>query len=352
MGHNLAIENVSKSFGNIAALADIDLKIEEGSFVCLLGPSGCGKTTLLRIIAGFEKADSGRLILDGADITTVPPHRRGFGMVFQSLALFPHMSVADNIAYGLKLRRVEPAKRRDRVEELLAVIELPSIADRPVSALSGGQRQRVAIARALAVQPKLFLLDEPLSALDAKLRDNMQIELRQLQRKFGVTTVLVTHDQTEAMMLADELVVMKDGKVRQIDDPSMVYREPVDAFVADFLGAANIVPGMAGDGGRINLLGVDTTGTTTLKPGTGLDIAIRAEQIGLAEPTETEAAARPIGTIAFMRDLGEAVELIVTVGDERLRVRSAAREAARFAVDDKVELNIDPEQCCVFERRG
>jgi len=240
MSTDLKIEGVSKNFGSVSALRDIDMNVEKGSFVCLLGPSGCGKTTLLRIIAGFEHATSGRLLLDGVDVSNVPPHKRGFGMVFQSLALFPHMSVAQNIAYGLKLRGIDKASQRDRVEELLNVIELPTIADRPVAALSGGQRQRVAIARALAVQPKLFLLDEPLSALDAKLRENMQIELRQLQRKFGVTTVLVTHDQTEAMTLADRLAVINEGKVEQMGSPMDLYSDPKTLFVASFIGSPHI----------------------------------------------------------------------------------------------------------------
>lgn len=343
---HLAIEAISKEFGSVKALNNIDLEIERGSFVCLLGPSGCGKTTLLRIIAGFEKATSGRMMLDGIDITNTAPHKRGFGMVFQSLALFPHMSVAKNIAYGLKLRKASAKEQRDRVEELLELIELPSIADRPVSALSGGQRQRVAIARALAIQPPLFLLDEPLSALDAKLRDNMQIELRQLQQKFGVTTILVTHDQTEAMMLADSLVVMKDGVIHQVGSPSTVYQKPADLFVADFLGSANLLKGSVNSNGTISVLGVETQKRTTEQAETKLTIAIRAEDLSLR--TANNDATAPKGEIKFARDLGPSVEWIVSVGNEQLRVRSSRNNDADLAVGDKVDIHFNSDHISVF----
>jgi putative spermidine/putrescine transport system ATP-binding protein len=344
---HLHIDGVSKNFGDVKALSDIDLKIERGSFVCLLGPSGCGKTTLLRIIAGFESASTGRLLLDGSDIAHTPPHKRGFGMVFQSLALFPHMSVARNIAYGLILRGVSGKAQRARVEELLNVIQLPSIADRAVSELSGGQRQRVAIARALAIQPKLFLLDEPLSALDAKLRDNMQIELRQLQQKFGVTTILVTHDQHEAMMLADELVVLKDGAVRQAAAPSTVYQHPADSFVADFLGAANLLDVGTYRGGEIQLLGTAVAIATHHPDGTNLQAAVRAEHIKLRPASAAERA--PIGTIAFMRDLGPLNEVIVDVNGARLRVRGTHAECQGLETGAQVAVMIELAQMSLFK---
>ncbi|WP_041951815.1 ABC transporter ATP-binding protein [Ahrensia kielensis] len=343
---HLHIDSVSKNFGGVQALTNVDLKIERGSFVCLLGPSGCGKTTLLRIIAGFENVDSGRLMLDDNDISMMPPHKRGFGMVFQSLALFPHMSVAQNIAYGLKLRGVSASAQRDRVDELLHVIELPNIADRPVSALSGGQRQRVAIARALAIQPPLFLLDEPLSALDAKLRDNMQIELRQLQQKFGVTTILVTHDQHEAMMLADELVVMKNGKVFQSAPPSTVYQRPADSFVADFLGAANIVSAKVSSKGQIELLDRNFDVAVDHPVGTNINVAMRAEHIKLT--AEDQAKGNPIGTVEFIRDLGPSTELVIKVSDERLRVRSDNATMSELKLSQKVGVVIDSNTLSIF----
>jgi putative spermidine/putrescine transport system ATP-binding protein len=344
---HLHINNVSKRFDTVDALRDVDLKIERGSFVCLLGPSGCGKTTLLRIIAGFESATKGSLILDGQDISNQPPHKRGFGMVFQSLALFPHMSVARNIGYGLKLRGVKGAAQRDRVEELLNVIQLPHIADRPVSALSGGQRQRVAIARALAIQPPLFLLDEPLSALDAQLRDNMQIELRQLQQKFGVTTVLVTHDQHEAMMLADELVVLKDGAIRQSAPPSQIYNKPADSFVADFLGAANLINVGAMKGGTIDLFGTPIKNTHSHQDGDEMLAAVRAEHVVLT-PVDKDLKGG-VGEISFMRDLGAATEFVVTIEGKDLRVRRSSAEAQGLNVGSKVELTFDPVLVSLFK---
>jgi putative spermidine/putrescine transport system ATP-binding protein len=344
---HLQIDGISKRFGTVTALNEINLSVERGSFVCLLGPSGCGKTTLLRIIAGFENASAGRLILDGQDITALPPHKRGFGMVFQSLALFPHMSVAQNIAYGLKLRRASAAEQRDRVEELLNIIELPHIADRPVSALSGGQRQRVAIARALAIRPKLFLLDEPLSALDAKLRDAMQIELRRLQRKFGVTTVLVTHDQTEAMMLADRLVVMKDGQIRQAADPSTVYQNPADDFVADFLGAANMITARVGPAGQAEFLGGSLPMALRQSPGTALKLAARPEHIRLA-PMQGAAAGVPQGTVIQSRDLGAAREWLVQAAGTELRIRAGQDDFAGLGTGDAVAILVDPAKVSAF----
>ncbi len=339
---HLHIEGVSKTFGSVQALKNIDLKVDRGAFVCLLGPSGCGKTTLLRIIAGFEKATTGRLMLDATDITTLAPHKRGFGMVFQSLALFPHMSVEQNIAYGLKLRRASKAEQKDRVEELLNVIELPHIADRPVSALSGGQRQRVAIARALAIRPKLFLLDEPLSALDAKLRDSMQIELRRLQQSFGVTTVLVTHDQTEAMMLADELVVLEGGVIQQAANPSEVYQNPANPFVADFIGASNLIPGTTTDGQTLGLLGMDTGIAIPHAPGRKLQAAIRSEAITLSPAQGTGD-----GTVSFARDLGPITEWLVQAQGQEIRVRGSASDFAP-RVGDQVSLQFAADKVTVF----
>ncbi len=337
MDVHLKIDNISKKFGAVNALQNIDLEIERGSFVCLLGPSGCGKTTLLRIIAGFEKASSGQLLLDGKNISQIAPNKRDFGMVFQSLALFPHMSVAENISYGLKLRGISGAKQRERVDELLAMIDLPQVADRAVAELSGGQRQRVAIARALAVQPKLFLLDEPLSALDAKLRDAMQIELRQLQQKFGVTTILVTHDQQEAMMLADKVVILNEGGIQQAGSPASVYREPINAFVADFFGA-NLIRGCATKDGKLAVLGIETQHHIDQSSGSEMQVALRAENIDLVAPDQ--ALGMPVGTLELSRDLGASIELIVAVGDEKLRIRSNKLGHQQWQLGQRVGLSI------------
>ena len=237
----LVLNNVTKQFGAFTAVDNVHLSVPHGTFVCLLGPSGCGKTTLLRMIAGLEDPTNGTILLDGADITDVPTHKRNLGMVFQSLALFPHLSVGENIAYSLRIRGASREEQKKRVDELLTLIHLSGYGDRPVSKLSGGQRQRVAIARALALSPKIFLLDEPLSALDAKLREAMQVELRQLQQKLGITTIVVTHDQREAMTMADTVVVMNGGHIRQAASPIEIYRKPADTFVADFIGSTNLI---------------------------------------------------------------------------------------------------------------
>ncbi|PJI40961.1 ABC transporter ATP-binding protein [Ferrovibrio sp.] len=238
---HLAIEQVAKSFGSVVALDNVSLGVDTGEFVCLLGPSGCGKTTLLRIIAGLLTMDSGRLTLAGRDLTQVPARLRGFGIVFQSYSLFPNMSVAANIGYGLKLRGTPTADIAKRVNDLLALIKLPQIADRYPWELSGGQQQRVALARAIAADPALLLLDEPLSALDAKVRAELREEIRDLQRRLGIPTVMVTHDQEEALTLADRIVCMSRGRIEQAGTPADLYARPTTRFVADFMGVSNLI---------------------------------------------------------------------------------------------------------------
>ncbi|AZP12431.1 putative 2-aminoethylphosphonate ABC transporter ATP-binding protein [Undibacterium parvum] len=235
----LRISNISKHFGAFKALHDINLNIRKGEFVCLLGPSGCGKTTLLRIIAGLEVQDSGSLFMGSSEIGNLPPAKRNYGIVFQSYALFPNLTVAQNIGYALRQSR---SHKTQRVNELLDLIDLNGIENRYPAELSGGQQQRVALARALATSPSLLLLDEPLSALDAKVRERLRQELRRLQQKLGVTTIMVTHDQDEAMSIADTVVVMSKGQIEQIGSPEQIYRDPASHFVADFVGRANWLP--------------------------------------------------------------------------------------------------------------
>lgn len=232
----ISIRGVSKRFGSVTALNDISLEIQAGEIFALLGPSGCGKSTLLRILAGFEYPSTGEVLLDGKDMMHLPPNRRPINMVFQSYAVFPHMSLAKNVAYGLEMERVKRAEIQMRVAEALEQVQLGGLGDRRPDQLSGGQRQRVAVARALVKRPRVLLLDEPLSALDAKLRDAMRLELVKLQEMSGITFIIVTHDQAEAMALADRIAVLEDGRLRQIDTPRRLYNEPVDAFVADFIG--------------------------------------------------------------------------------------------------------------------
>src|SRR2546430_3124647 len=235
----IALEGVSKGFGGAQAVQDVTVAIGEGEFFSLLGPSGCGKTTTLRMIAGFEVPDEGRIVLQGRDVTTVSANRRKVNMVFQQYALFPHMSVYDNVAFGLKVKRVPRSEHAERVNEMLRVVELEGLERRRIRQLSGGQQQRVALARALVNKPAALLLDEPLGALDVKLRKQMQLELKRIQAELGTTFVYVTHDQEEALAMSDRIAVMNDGRVEQVGTPREIYEHPHTAFVADFIGSLN-----------------------------------------------------------------------------------------------------------------
>ena len=245
----VSAESVTKRFGTFTALDDVSVAIRPGEFFSLLGPSGCGKTTLLRMIAGFEAPTEGRILIDGADMAGRGPNKRPVNMVFQSYAVFPHMSVADNVAYGLKVDRVPRATRDERVAEALAQVQMTAFAHRKPDQLSGGQRQRVALARALVKRPRVLLLDEPLSALDAKLRDQMRLELVNLQCDLGITFVMVTHDQSEALGASDRIAVMDHGRIVQIASPEDIYHRPATRFVADFVGRINMLPERLGGGG-------------------------------------------------------------------------------------------------------
>ncbi|MFC5737200.1 ABC transporter ATP-binding protein [Sinirhodobacter huangdaonensis] len=252
----LSLRKVSKIFGNgHYGLKDIDLDIAAGEFVSLLGPSGCGKTTTLRVVAGFEAASAGQILLGGAEIGHLPPNRRPVNTVFQDYAVFPHMDVAENVAFGLSVRGTPRAEIRRKVGEALDLVGLADKAKRPVSALSGGQRQRVALARAIVCEPQLLLLDEPLSALDASLREQMQIELKNLQSRLGTTFVMVTHDQTEALSISDRIAVMQGGVIEQIASPAELYDRPATRFVAGFIGTMNLLPGKVSADGRLEVPG-------------------------------------------------------------------------------------------------
>jgi spermidine/putrescine transport system ATP-binding protein len=238
----IAIDDVSKRFGDVVAVSHASLEVRRGEFFALLGPSGCGKTTLLRLIAGFETVTSGAIRLEGNDVSRVPPYRRNVNTVFQQYALFPHLSVADNVAFGPRMHRGDPAEVQARVAAMLDVVRLAGLADRRPSELSGGQRQRVALARALINQPSALLLDEPLSALDLKLRQAMQVELKRIQREVGITFVFVTHDQGEALAMSDRIAVMHAGRIEQVGSPEEIYESPATPFVAGFIGSANLLP--------------------------------------------------------------------------------------------------------------
>lgn len=279
----LSLKGLTKVYpGNVQAVKSLDLEISQGEFFAILGPSGCGKTTTLRMIAGLEEPSSGHIFIDGTDITTVPTHKRSIGVVFQSYALFPHMTVNQNIAFGLKMRGWSKPRVEAKVRELLEIIHLPDIGKRLIGQLSGGQQQRVALARALAPEPEILLLDEPLSNLDLKLRQEMRLEIRRIQRELGITTVFVTHDQGEALALSDRVMVMNGGVVSQMGTPSEVYESPKTMWVASFIGDANVLVGSVDDQGRFK-----PEGATKSFPVPGLGrlgerftVAIRPEAIG------------------------------------------------------------------------
>ncbi|MCD0449612.1 ABC transporter ATP-binding protein [Actinocorallia sp. API 0066] len=281
----VSVRGVTRRFGEVTALDDVSLDIEQGEFFALLGPSGCGKTTLLRILAGFERPDSGEVLLDGADLLALPPHRRPVNLMFQSYALFPHLSVEKNIAYGLERERLAKAEIRERVAEVLETIGLGGAARRRPDQLSGGQRQRVALARAIVKRPRLLLLDEPLSALDKKVRAEMQLELKRLQHEVGITFVVVTHDQEEAMSLADRIAVLHGGGVEQVDPPVALYERPRTRFTADFVGANNLFHGTLRAQGvevaGVGLLPCDVPADAAL--GTAVDLAVRPENIAFTD---------------------------------------------------------------------
>jgi putative spermidine/putrescine transport system ATP-binding protein len=341
----LALEGISKHFGLLPAVDDVTLNVPHGTFVCLLGPSGCGKTTLMRVIAGLEDPSGGRVLLDGADVTRIPTHERHFGMVFQSLALFPHLNVGENIAYGLRIRGVSKADQVRRVEELLSLVHLLGYVDRPVSQLSGGQRQRVAIARALAVPPRLFLLDEPLSALDAKLREAMQVELRQLQQRLGITTIVVTHDQREAMTMADLVVVMGEGNIRQAAPPIEIYRQPVDAFVADFIGSTNLLDVERDGNGRAIVAGVPIPGLLLPAGINKACLSVRPEDVRLTRPEDAPLT----GRVTFLRDLGGTIETYLDVAGTQVVAVSTPRERPNLVPGDETGIMLSAETCVVLK---
>ena len=338
----LTLSHVTKEFGTFKAVNNVSLSVPDGTFVCLLGPSGCGKTTLMRMVAGLDLPTEGSITLGGEDITRVPTHKRNLGMVFQSLALFPHLTVGENIAYALRIRGASKDEQKKRVDELLSMIHLPGFSDRSVNKLSGGQRQRIAIARALAISPKLFLLDEPLSALDAKLREAMQVELRQLQQRLGITTIVVTHDQREAMTMADTVVVMNGGKIRQAASPIEIYRKPADRFVADFIGSTNLLP-LTVESGRTLVLGETVEGITA--PGqSACSLSVRPEDIHLSAP----GAGRLSGRVTFIRDLGGTIETFVDVRGTEVIAVSTPRERPVVSVGQEVGVVIDPQTAVVL----
>ena len=351
----LVLDQLTRRFGTATAVDNVSLTIAHGQLVSLLGPSGCGKTTTLRLIAGFLEPSAGEIRVGGRVVSssgrTEPPERRNMSMIFQSYALWPHMTARENVAYGLKLRRLDAATIRRKVDAILATAQLSNLAERYPSELSGGQQQRVSLARALAVEPETLLMDEPLSNLDANLREEMRFEIRRLHDATRTTTVYVTHDQSEAMTTADLIAVMNAGQVEQLGTPEDIYERPVSAFVARFIGAANILEGTAVDVSTIALAGrpVRTTGVA-LRPGEPARISIRQHEVQILEqPAAADGVNVLAGTVARQVFLGATRDYLVSLADGA-QVRVAAPPNLNAEPGASVSLHLPPERCRALVR--
>jgi len=360
----LALRGLRKSFGAVVAVDDVSLDTAPGEFVSLLGPSGCGKSTLLRMVAGLVEPDAGRIVLAGEDITQVAVHRRNLGLVFQSYALFPHMTVFENVAFGLRRRGVGAADLAPRVERMLELVRLGPLGARHPRELSGGQQQRVALARALVTEPRVLLLDEPLSNLDALLRDEMRVELKRLQERLGTTMIFVTHDQAEALILSDRVVVMEAGRVEQVGRPEEVYRRPATAFVARFLGRANFLAG--------TVAGTDAAGTVVRLDGGGLSVVAAArDSIGVGAPVSValrqeairiesaEGEAMPVGranqfavTVVFHAFAGQAHHYVIQLAGGREMEIAAPGSARPLPRGSRARVEWSPEDVILLPGAG
>jgi len=339
----ISLRDVTKKFNGVTACDHINLDIQNGELFTLLGPSGCGKTTCLRVIAGFYYPDEGSVFFDDQDITNLPPHKRQTGMVFQNYALWPHMNVFDNVAYGLKVRKVPKGEIKQRVEEILELVHLGGLGSRTPFQLSGGQQQRVALARALVIRPKVLLFDEPLSNLDAKLRLEMRHEIIRIQKKLGITTVYVTHDQEEALTISDRVAIMHEGRIEQVGTPTGVYADPQNVFVTDFIGQCNFLPGkiekvdeyiqVVTDTGII-LRGLSPNPSVKLEPGQSVLCAIRPEKLLVTKPESDYNAIK--GRIASIVFVGKANQMRVRVGNQTILVE--VDPALKFKMENMVNL--------------
>ena len=330
------LKNISKSFDGEIVLSNVSLYINDKEFITLLGPSGCGKTTTLRIIGGFESADEGDVIFDGERINDIPPYKRSVNTVFQKYALFPHLNVYDNIAFGLRVAKVKESEIKERVSEMLSLVNLRGFEKRNVSLLSGGQQQRVAIARALINKPKVLLLDEPLGALDLKLRKDMQVELKKIQKATGITFVYVTHDQEEALSMSDTIVVMANGKIQQIGSPTDIYNEPKNAFVADFIGESNILDGVMLDDYSVKFAGQEFKcldfGFNKNEP---VDVVVRPEDVDVVSVDK----GMLVGTVSNVTFKGDYYEIIVDVKGFKWMLETSDY----VGVDEVIGLYIEPD---------
>lgn len=345
MKDNVIIElkNISKSFGDAKVLENLNLYIRNNEFVTLLGPSGCGKTTTLRIIGGFEEPTSGEVVFDGKIINNLPPHKRQVNTIFQRYALFSHLNVYENIAFGLRIRKIPEKEIKATVFDMLRLVNLVGFEKRDINSLSGGQQQRVAIARALAIKPRVLLLDEPLGALDLKLRKDMQVELKNIQQRLNITFIYVTHDQEEALSMSDTIVVMDHGKIQQIGTPMDIYNEPKNAFVADFIGESNIIDGIMR---KDYLVEFDDRKFECLDKGfkenEPVDVVIRPEDIKVLPPTEGKLS----GTVTSVTFKGVHFEIIVDIKGFKWMIQSTVQSN----VGDKISLDILPDAIHIMEK--
>lgn len=350
----LEFRSVTLRYGSFVAVHDVNLTVETGGFVALLGPSGCGKTTLLRSVAGLAGASDGDILINGRPVTDVPVHKRNVGLVFQNYALFPHKTVFDNIAFGLKYRGLPKAQIAVKVNEALEMVRLPATAGRYPSQLSGGQQQRIAIARAIVTKPDVLLLDEPLSALDANLRADMRSEIRALQQATGITTVFVTHDQEEALAMADMVVVMKDGRVIQTGTPEDIYRTPKSRFVAEFLGHANVLTATVAETGEdstlIDVAGIRTRipGRVSARPGEAVEAVIRSAHVRVGPPGAASARIARIVERTFLGD-----KTTYTLDLDGLRIAASSADGSRpLQVGDLAEPDFDPDRITLLDAAG
>ncbi|MBQ5716696.1 MAG: ABC transporter ATP-binding protein [Clostridia bacterium] len=337
------LENIGISFDDEVILDDLCLSIKDGEFVTFLGPSGCGKTTTLRIIAGFTQPDTGEVIIDGNRMNGVPPYKRQVNTIFQRYALFPHLNVYENVAFGLRVNKVDKNEIDERVTAMLKSVNLSGFERRQIHSLSGGQQQRVAIARALVNNPKILLLDEPLGALDLKLRKDMQIELKNIQQQLGITFIFVTHDQEEALSMSDTVVVMNEGKIQQIGSPEDIYNEPKNAFVADFIGESNILDGIMREDKLVEMFGhkfecVDT-GFDKNEP---VDVVVRPEDIDVVSESEGQLS----GVVSSITFKGVHYEIIVDINDFKWMIQSTDSPA----VGDKIGISIPPQDIHIMKK--
>jgi putative spermidine/putrescine transport system ATP-binding protein len=344
----LELQQLRKTFGRVVAVDSLDLEIDRGELVSLVGPSGCGKTTTLRMVAGLQQADRGRILLEGRDVTHDPANRRGMGVVFQSYALFPNMTAAENIGYGLVVRKRSAADVKRKVAELVELIQIGDGASRYPHQLSGGQQQRVALARALAIEPPVLLLDEPLSALDAAVRLTLRLEIRRIQRSLGIATMYITHDQEEALSISDRVAVMRDGRVEQLGTPEQIYTAPANEYVARFVGTSNRLPVLVagGDGSAVEWQGrrVTVAADRHFPAGSGAVMIVRPERVRVGPPVDGADPGAWPGTIVERTFLGSVTRFTIRVGEELVLadVPGEATAAVRFGIDDPVAIAIEP----------